>query len=110
MAKPELKDFQFTHDGVEYCVGYQASDEAFALSAKVSEEWGWVFVEGGIDSKSLKDRWGGYEAFLVQFVERINKKVFGADQPAPETEIEKLIVATGKLKYTSDGLVSLAIE
>ena len=103
-GKPQQQDFQFQHKGIFYAIGYQETDETFALSANVGGNWGWEITEPCYE-QHISDK-GGFSEYLDQFLEKVNKKVF-SDEPAPTpaTELDKLIQETGKLVYTSTGIV-----
>lgn len=105
-ATPTGEDFTFKHLGVYYAIGHSATDEAYALSKNTAGTWSWELVESGIDSTELT-RLGGYDVFLSAFIDKVNKKVFGGDEPNPPTnELEKLLDATKNgLTYTSSGIV-----
>ncbi len=102
-GRPETGvDFTFTHNGINYAIGYQADVETYALSKQSESEWPWVYVEGGLgnDLKSADE-------FLDKFLAKVNKKVFSGSEPQePRNELEKLLQITSSgFQYTPTGII-----
>lgn len=95
-------DFTFTHNDIDYAIGCSMVDEAYALSKRSHTAWSWVLVESG-----LGDDLESADEFLDMFLGKVNKKVFGGQEPQPpKNEFEKLLQITANgLQYTPTGII-----
>ena len=88
-AQPEPHDFQFNHNGFNYCIGYQ-NDEftTFAMSRCVDtgNQWSWAVSEQ-IHNEDLS-KWGGAMGFLDYFLPKCNAQI-DLDEEAPEPPVDE---------------------
>lgn len=102
-ARPEQGiDFTFTHNNINYAIGYQSDSEAYALSKQSADVWSWILAESGVDN-TLESA----DEFLNMFLGKVNKEVFSGSEPQePTNEFEKLLQVTANgLQYTPTGII-----
>jgi hypothetical protein len=90
-AQPEPQDFQFSHKGFNYAIGFQDDGfDTFAMSTSVETgtTWSWA-VSQQIHDKEFGSYGGSSMEFLKQFLVKCNKELT-LDEDVPEAPVDEM--------------------
>lgn len=108
-AAPETHDFRFTHEGVDYCIGYQSVEGALACSKLTGDEWAWVTIVSGVDEWLKPDQMNPWtpEQAMDKLLLQVNETVFTGDglPDGLSAELKSLLlIIRDDLVYSSAGI------